>query len=60
MTNRGRQEIWNELMSRGLQITPEYGHEKVLVDRFLCLEMDRAMIPTWRELFAAWWRGERV
>ena len=57
MTDRSRQEIWNELMSRGAQMTPEYGHEKLLVDRFLFFEMDQAMMPTRWESFCAWfWR----
>jgi hypothetical protein len=49
-----RQEIWDEIIRRGLQVTPEYGHEKVLADRFLMLEMDRAMTPTWWERLTLW------
>ena len=59
MTGRSRQEIWDEIMRRGLQTTPEYGHEKVLADRFMMLEMDRAMTPTWWEKFVARMDGYR-
>jgi hypothetical protein len=51
--SRSRQQIWNDLMRIGAQITPECGDIYVLIYRSVFLEMDRAMTPTWWEKFVA-------
>jgi hypothetical protein len=45
---------------RGVQITPEYGHEYGLVNVGLLREMDRAMEPTlWEKVLGFWRRMQR-
>ena len=44
-----RQDIWDELMHRGVNETPEYGPRFVLVDRDVFTAMDIAMQPNWWE-----------